>query len=154
MCVPCRSVILGRDKKCCCFPIGLGLMLIGLTNAFLLACAVLNYLRVVKRAWEPLIYLGLLISFTRVFFHYATCKDSINARKRYALAMFLTTCLEGVMLTWQVSSMFAYADQLCPNQFIPTFKMTCPGALTLIEIMNWSFFFLYLYFTAVIYEHY
>ena len=33
--------------------------------------------------------------------------------------------------------------------------MSCPGgALTLVEIMNWFFLFLYFYFSAVAYEHY
>jgi hypothetical protein len=50
--------------------------------------------------------------------------------------------------------MAANVTQFCPNSFIPTFKMTCPGALTLIEIMNWTFLFVYFYFTAVVYEHY
>lgn len=81
-------------------PIGLGLMFIGLTNVFLFTCAVLNYIRVIKQAWEPVVYLGIFISFTRVFFHYATCKDSIRARKRYAWAMFLTTSLECSLLVW------------------------------------------------------
>ena len=107
MCVPCKSRILGRENKCCCLPLGLGLMLIGITNVALFACAVLNYIRVIKRAWEPLIYIGLFIAFTRVFFHYATCKDSIGTRRNYAWVMFLTTCLEGGMLFWQVSSMLA-----------------------------------------------
>ena len=69
--------------------------------------AVLNYIRVIKRAWDPLIYIGIFIAFTRVFFHYATCKDSIGTRRNYAWVMFLTTCLEGGMLFWQVSSMLA-----------------------------------------------
>jgi hypothetical protein len=154
MCVPCRSKILGRENKCCCLPSGLGLLFIGIINLTLFSCAVLNYCRVVKQAWDPLIYIGLFIAFTRVFFHYATCKDSIGARRRYAWVMFLTTCLEGGMLVWQVSSMLADSAQFCPNPFIPTFKMSCPGALTLIEIMNWSFLFMYLYFTAVTYEYY
>ena len=50
--------------------------------------------------------------------------------------------------------MMANSSQFCPNPYIPTFKMTCPGALSLIEIMNWFFLFLYLYFTAVVYEYY
>lgn len=154
MCVPCKSRILGRENKCCCLPSGLGLMLIGITNVTLLACALLNYIRVIKRAWEPLIYIGVFIAFIRVFFHYATCKDSIGARKRYAWAMFLSTLLEGLMLVWQISSMLADSQQFCPNTYIPTFKMSCPGALTLIEVMNWFFFFLYLYFTAIVYEFY
>ena len=59
------------------------------------------------------------------------------------------------MLVWQISSMMADSSQFCPgNLFVPTFKMTCPGALTLIEIMNWFFLFLYFYFTAVAYEYY
>lgn len=32
--------------------------------------------------------------------------------------------------------------------------MSCPGALSLIEIMNVFFIILYLYFTAVAYEYY
>lgn len=100
MCVPCRSRILGRENKCLCLPLGLGLLLIGITNVFLLGCAVLNFVRVIKQSYDPLIYIGLFIAFTRVFFHYATCKDSIAARRRYAWVMFLTTCIEGGMIFW------------------------------------------------------
>ena len=152
--MPCKSRIIGRENRCCCLSTTLGMLLIGLLNLFLFICAVLNFIRVIKVAWDPITWVGLLIATLRELTYLMTCKDSIATRRNFMWAMFLTTCLEGAMLFWQVSSMISSTTQLCGNSVVPTFKMSCPaGALTLIEIMNWFFMFLYFYFSAVAYEY-
>ena len=71
------------------------------------------------------------------------------------LAMFATTCYEAFLLCWQVSAIIANAQALCDNPVVPVLGMNCPaGAISLIEVSNWAFLLLYLYFTGVCYEYY
>ena len=75
-----KKTILGRENKCCCFGTGFGKHLIGATNIFLWLCTLINFIRVIKVAWNPLTWVALALTTLRVLFYFRLCCDSIPAR--------------------------------------------------------------------------
>ena len=64
-------------------------------------CSLLNFVRVVSRAWSPFTWIGVVIATFRMLFYLRLCFDSIPARNQFVQVMLWTTTLEFVLIIWQ-----------------------------------------------------
>jgi hypothetical protein len=110
-------------------------------------------------AWWCLTCWGILIGM-RVFFHFAMCKDSIGARKRFFYVMFFSLFLEAFFwISMQVEIADADPnDVFCEERgfvywMAHDWHVGCTAAISFYETALISHFVIYFYMTIIAWKH-